>query len=81
MPEGEIHEHGEYVVVGILKPTGKVIDNLILSNIPSVWQMHHHEEETVAENPAHGEEGHVHEAGRNTNMFIQNRVHMNMKKI
>jgi putative ABC transport system permease protein len=61
--EGEVHEHGEYVVVGILKPTGKVIDNLILSNIPSVWQMHHHEEETVAENPAHGEEGHVHEAG------------------
>lgn len=61
--EGEVHEHGEYVVVGITKPTGKVIDNLILSNIPSVWQMHHHEEETVAENPAHGEEGHVHEAG------------------
>lgn len=61
--EGEVHEHGEYVVVGILKPTGKVIDNLILSNIPSVWQMHHHEEETVAENPAHGEEGHVHEEG------------------
>lgn len=61
--EGEVHEHGEYVVVGILKPTGKVIDNLILSNIPSVWQMHHHEEETSVANPAHGEEGHVHEEG------------------
>ena len=63
--EGEVHEHGEYVVVGIASKTGKVIDNLILSNIPTVWQMHHevgHEEthEEVADNPAHGEEGHVH---------------------
>ena len=63
--EGEVHEHGEYVVVGIASKTGKVIDNLILSNIPTVWQMHHeegHEEshEEVAENPAHGEPGHIH---------------------
>jgi putative ABC transport system permease protein len=64
--EGEVHDHGEYIVVGIASKTGKVIDNLILSNIPTVWQMHHeegHEEgqEEVAENPAHGEAGHVHD--------------------
>ncbi|PHX62027.1 MAG: permease [Flavobacteriales bacterium] len=64
--EGEVHDHGEYIIVGIASKTGKVIDNLILSNIPTVWQMHHeggHEEvaEEVAENPAHGEEGHMHE--------------------
>lgn len=63
--EGEVHDHGEYIIVGIASKTGKVIDNLILSNIPTVWQMHQdegHEEshEEVAENPAHGEEGHVH---------------------
>lgn len=61
--EGEVHEHGEYIIVGVLSKTGKVIDNLILSNIPTVWQMHHevgHEEETATENPAHGEPGHVH---------------------
>ena len=63
--EGEVHDHGEYSIVGIASKTGKVIDNLILSNIPTVWQMHQdegHEEslEEVAENPAHGEEGHVH---------------------
>lgn len=57
--EGEVHEHYAYKVVGIAKPTGKVVDNLILSNIPSVWQMHHQGHE----NPAHGEEGHVHEEG------------------
>jgi putative ABC transport system permease protein len=60
--EGEVHDHGEYSVVGIASKTGKVIDNLILSNIPTVWQMHHEEDhEEVAENPAHGEPGHVHE--------------------
>jgi putative ABC transport system permease protein len=59
--EGEVHDHGEYSIVGIASKTGKVIDNLILSNIPTVWQMHHEEgHEEVAENPAHGEEGHVH---------------------
>lgn len=57
--EGEVHEHYAYKVVGIAKPTGKIVDNLILCNIPSVWQMHHHEEV----NPEHGEEGHVHEEG------------------
>ena len=64
--EGEVHDHGEYIIVGIASKTGKVIDNLILSNIPTVWQMHQdegHEEshEEVAENPAHGEEGHIHD--------------------
>ena len=61
--EGEVRDHGEYIIVGVLSKTGKVIDNLILSNIPTVWQMHHegHEEETIAENPAHGETGHVHD--------------------
>lgn len=59
--EGEVHDHYGYKVVGIAKPTGKVVDNLILCTIPSVWQMHGGHEET--ENPAHGEEGHVHVEG------------------
>ena len=55
--EGEVHEHIDYKISGITAPTGSVIDNLILSNIQSVWQMHDTHED---ENPAHGEEGHVH---------------------
>ncbi len=39
---GEVHEEGEYVVVGIAKESGKVIDNLLLCNIETVWQMHGH---------------------------------------
>ena len=57
--EGEVHENYAYKVVGIATYTGKVVDNLILCTIPTVWQMHHGHEE----NPAHGEEGHVHEEG------------------
>jgi putative ABC transport system permease protein len=57
--EGEVHEDYAYKVVGIASETGKVVDNLLVCTIPTVWQMHHQHEE----NPAHGEEGHIHEAG------------------
>ena len=57
--EGEVHENYAYKVVGIATHTGKVVDNLILCTIPTVWQMHHGHEE----NPGHGEEGHVHQEG------------------
>lgn len=58
--EGEVHDQYAYKIVGIAGQTGKVVDNLILCTIPSVWQMHGGHEEA---NPAHGEEGHVHEEG------------------
>lgn len=55
--EGEVHEDIDYKISGIASSTGSVIDNLILCNIPSVWQMHGNHEDN---NPLHGEEGHVH---------------------
>jgi len=59
--EGEVHEEFEYVVSGIASHTGKVVDNLILSNIQSVWLMHeNHEHSETEENPDHGKEGHIH---------------------
>lgn len=68
--EGHVHEEYAYVVVGIASPTGKVIDNLVLCTIESVWAMHadhghdHGEEvQSSDENPPHGEEGHVHVEG------------------
>lgn len=61
--EGEVHEDFEYVVTGIASETGKVVDNLILCTIQSVWLMHDHEHSEAEENPAHGEEGHVHFEG------------------
>jgi putative ABC transport system permease protein len=60
--EGELHEEFPYVVKGIASPTGKVIDNLILSNIESVWAMHHHEEEATFAAERHEEgDGHNHD--------------------
>lgn len=43
--EGEVHEDHPHVVKGIASSTGKVIDNLILSNIESVWAIHNHDHE------------------------------------
>ncbi|MDF0490335.1 ABC transporter permease [Sphingomonas sp. H39-1-10] len=40
---GERHEHSPYRVVGILAPTGAVIDRLALTDTASVWKVHEHE--------------------------------------
>lgn len=45
------HDEMSYHIVGILEKNNSVIDNLILTNIESVWAVHEHEEE-------HEEEGH-----------------------
>jgi putative ABC transport system permease protein len=72
--EGELHDHQAYTVAGIASPTGKVVDNLILSNIQSVWAIHDHEhvegEGEEHDHEAHeaaAEEGveHHHEDGHN----------------
>ena len=39
------HEEMSYHVVGILADNNSVIDNLILTNIESVWAVHEHDEE------------------------------------
>lgn len=48
----DLHKGHQYIVKGILQPQGNVTDNLILTNVGSVWKMHgdleeagkHHEE-------------------------------------
>ncbi|KGO97109.1 ABC transporter permease [Flavobacterium enshiense] len=59
--EGEKHEEAAYKVVGIASKTGKVVDNLILSNVKSVWAMHdvhdHEEGEANHEAALNSEEG------------------------
>ena len=37
---GETHGGAPYVVAGILKPTGTVLDRLVLTPVSSVWQVH-----------------------------------------
>ena len=37
---GELHDHAPYRIVGILKPTGTVLDRLVLTPVASVWRVH-----------------------------------------
>jgi putative ABC transport system permease protein len=38
--EGHGHDHAPFTTVGILAPTGTVIDRLILTSVESVWDVH-----------------------------------------
>ena len=64
------HDHGKYRVVGILKPTGTVLDRLLLTSLKSVLQIHgqdiednekHHHEHDKHEHDKHEHEKHEHE--------------------
>src|SRR5690606_26943337 len=76
--EGEVHDHHAYKVVGILEPSGKVADQLILSNIESVWHMHDHDHEGHSEDEEHqhNEEINPHEGKEITAVFLKLRNNM-----
>ena len=62
--DNESHVHDDkLVVVGILKPTQKVIDRLILTNLKTVWDVHEHDNEEVHndENDEHDHDDHENE--------------------
>ena len=48
-PGGEAHEQFPYTVVGLLGPTGSVLDRLVLTPVESVWKVHEHEAEEARE--------------------------------
>ncbi|MDZ5647011.1 ABC transporter permease [Nitrospirillum sp. BR 11828] len=52
---GAVHEGMPYTVVGILAPTGGVVDRLVLTPIDSVWAVHdaHHHHHDGDEHDAH----------------------------
>ena len=41
---GEAHGDKKYTVVGLLAPSNSVCDQLILTNVSSIWAVHNHEE-------------------------------------
>jgi len=57
------HAHAAFNVVGILKPTGTVIDQLILTNTSTIWNVHDHEghDHEEEEGSSHDHEGHSHD--------------------
>ncbi len=44
--DGHAHEENPFVVKGVLKKTNSVIDNLILTNVSSIWKVHEERDST-----------------------------------
>jgi putative ABC transport system permease protein len=73
--EGEAHDDAKFTVVGIFKPSGTVLDQLILTATQSIWSVHAHAEAEMdaakhdeddhdhKDGEKHDHEGHDHEAG------------------
>lgn len=57
---GELHAHAPYTVVGILRPTGTVLDRLIVTPVDSVWRVH----ETDPDEAHEQEHEAAHDGGR-----------------
>ena len=57
---GHIHDNHAYVVVGILKQSYSVADNLILTNLKSVWQVHE-EHDDCEDDHSHDHSNHSHD--------------------
>ncbi|NQX37603.1 putative ABC transport system permease protein [Pedobacter steynii] len=78
----DVHKSHQYTVSGILAPQGNVTDNLILTNIASVWKMHDDHEEGEAHEHKDGESHHKEEHGDEgkelTSLLIQYRSPMSV---
>ncbi len=61
LAENELEKHNEkpFVVTGILKPTGLIIDDLIITNLESIWEVHEHEDEHIHHEEEHDEQREV----------------------
>lgn len=58
---GDAHEHHPFLVMGILEPTGTVVDQLLITNLESIWEAHDHGENAEHEEDHHEEGDHLEE--------------------
>ncbi len=42
---GDSHDEHPFIVKGVLKPSGTVVDQLLITNLESIWEAHDHGEE------------------------------------
>ncbi len=75
---GEAHKEKVYKVVGVLSPTNTVADQLILTNVSSIWAIHDHHDEAAGEAEHHAEADHDEEPREITSMLIKFRNPMGM---
>ncbi|WP_316794051.1 ABC transporter permease [Pedobacter frigoris] len=81
----DVHKDHPYIVAGILEPQGNVTDNLILTNVASVWKMHDEHDHEAEEHEHHEGEEHEHKHGEThdedrelTSLLIQYRSPMSV---
>ncbi|EDM35291.1 hypothetical protein PBAL39_13702 [Pedobacter sp. BAL39] len=78
----DVHKSHQYTVTGIIAPQGNVADNLILTNVASVWKMHdEHEEHDDAKHEGHHHADHKPETDDDkelTSILIQYRSPMSV---
>ena len=60
---GHIHDEYAYEVVGIFNPSYTILDQLILTNTQSVWQVHNH---VIEQGHEHQECDHEHHDGEHS---------------
>ena len=77
---GQSHDEGTFKVVGLLKPSNSVIDQLIITSPQSVWDIHetHDHDEHENENEHENEHEHEHDNREITAMLIKFKSPMNI---
>lgn len=76
---GEIHESKPYKIAGIIAKQDNVVDNLVLTNISSIWGMHAHHDDEAEDSelnaPVEAEEqqGHLHHPHHEEEVISDNR--------
>ena len=52
--DGHAHDESKYRVTGILNSNGTVVDNLILTNVESIWKVHEESQDSISrKTPVH----------------------------
>lgn len=72
--DAHTHDEHPFTVVGILKPAHNVVDNIILCNLESVWDVHgiaHDHEHIHDENCNHDHDEHQHSHDKHTHDHTQ----------
>ena len=75
---GQSHDEGTFKVVGLLKPSNSVIDQLIITSPQSVWDIHETHDHDEHENENEHEHEHEHDNREITAMLIKFKSPMNI---
>ena len=82
---GDMHGEKKYKVTGVFEANGSVVDQLILTSLSSVWDIHEHPENTGSDHAdteqAHSAEEHVKDKKEITSALIQFRNPMGLLTI